>query len=300
MIRDLYRTLAEADAKPKEKPKPKIPKEEPFLEVKLVDGKKIRDTVCVDFIGGGHALAYPGIIPKGEIWIEQELAPDEQQDILVHELVEFALMSKADMQYTAAHNFANKIEKVFRGFEGRWKTKQAPTADKADEGGEPKVTESTDACPKCKKPMEDGHICQTKNRHWKAIGGRFVTPAAKKKADPIRESEDDLVAFVTKCASNAHPDNHVISDYEWAMKKDQPVSELVHHMPGGIAGWKSFLADEVSSKPDDYTKLSKTKTITSPVIISPGHIWDGWHRIAAAILNGHRTIPAVVGKLHAR
>jgi hypothetical protein len=140
MIRDLYRTLSEA-AKPKPKSKPKskdkpkakpIPREEPILTVKLVDGKKTRDTIAVDFIGGGHNFVYPEIIPKGEVWIEQDLAPDEQTDILVHELIEFALM-KQGMTYTPAHNLANKLEKVFRNFEGRWKTKQAPGADKVEE-----------------------------------------------------------------------------------------------------------------------------------------------------------------------
>lgn len=136
MIRDLYRTLSEAAKdKPKSKDKPKakpIPREEPILTVKLVDGKKTRDTIAVDFIGGGHHLVYPEFIPKDEVWIEQDLAPDEQADILVHELIEYALM-KQGMTYTPAHNLANKLEKVFRGFEGRWKTKQAPGAEKVEE-----------------------------------------------------------------------------------------------------------------------------------------------------------------------
>jgi hypothetical protein len=135
MIRNLYEVLAEADSKPKakskEKPKAKpVPREEPILTVKLVDGKKTRDSIAVDFIGGGHYYAYPDLIPKDEVWIEQDLAPDEQADILVHELVEYALMSKGGMTYTPAHNLANKLEKVFRNFEGRWKTKQAPDGDK--------------------------------------------------------------------------------------------------------------------------------------------------------------------------
>ena len=134
---DLNESLNEAaKSASKEKPKAKpVPREEPILAIKLVDGKKTRDTIAVDFIGGGHYYAYPDLIPKGEVWIEQDLAPDEQVDILVHELVEFALMSRGGMTYTPAHNLANKLEKVFRGFEGRWKTKQAPEGDKKVEEG---------------------------------------------------------------------------------------------------------------------------------------------------------------------
>ena len=70
-------------------------------------------------------------------------------------------------------------------------------------------------------------------------------------------------------------------------------------MPGGIAGWKQWLESEAKSEPEKYTKLAKAEKIDDPVILSPGHIWDGWHRVAAAIVNGHKTIPAIVGRLNA-
>jgi hypothetical protein len=718
MIRNLYEVLAEADSEPKakskEKPKAKpVPHEEPLLTVKLVDGKKTRDSIAVDFIGGGHYYAYPDLIPKDEVWIEQDLAPDEQADILVHELVEYALMSKGGMTYTPAHNLANKLEKVFRNFEGRWKTKQAPDGDKkveegliaesysmglmaflkylkagidphdfaheiesfyedlgedppesfdvdepynfldtpefaevkdkfvrylethispnmadlptylflsgakllprqtwlihfSDDAGDiaengfefgaedftqigltthmtdnkrrqghgwnfalkandrdvklaskkygeeavmfqsagveayhqgdneqqvvfwgPNVKERfylqndggdwvvknplTDkelvrsesifdaigwveqnhaqyrkaitnnqkakpiqptpkadrerllaktpektpqpfeavaeansnhtftayhgtarqfaafklsnegqfgpgvylastfddakefgwnsqaanedgnktapiqvlkvkvsfknpvygkgdgiidevtnitgetlwpkinaklqklghdglvitfpdgkreyvafnpsqvkilnrsvvkeaenvpgTCPKCglAKHRSIPHLCSKGRSKWGAKGGKFTTPerpAFKTKA--VTEGEEDLLVVVKQYASNKHPDDHLPEDYHWARDKAFNTEGLIHMMPGGLAGWRSFLGDAVKESPDKYAKLSKTEKIDDPVILSPGHIWDGWHRIAAAIVNGHKTIPAIVGKLNAR
>ncbi len=314
MLKDLYHQLTE-DKKPEPKKKTERPeKEEPSLLIKLVDGKKIRDGVCVDFIGGGHPLAYPDIIPKGEIWIEQDLSPEEQTDILVHELVEYALMLKADMTYTPAHTFANKMEKVFRGFEGRWKIKGAPEAGEAIIKGKEKAEAEAKAPKKA----------VTEEKKWSTAGGQFKTPDGKKKkkrpsyeiykgiptnppqaiqvAQGIAEAEqvDELLTIVKQYASNAHPDDHVPEDYAWARDKAFNVQSLMHMMPGGKAGWKSWLANEVKDVPGQWDKLSKTMHIDDPVIISPGHIWDGWHRIAAAIVNGHRTIPAIVGKLNVR
>jgi hypothetical protein len=574
MIRNLYKVLSEADEKPKPKAdkKPKIEKEEPVLTVKLVDGKKTRDSIAVDFIGGGHEFAYPGVIPKGEIWIEQDLAPDEQADILVHELVEFALMTKGGMTYTPAHNMANKMEKVFRNFEGRWKTKQAPAGEKVEEAvgeqiqmisaneladretlekdalaeygnlslskkrtvkiidpkslkafpgklalakafahAEPwqkklvagyrkevptfpsgviivdgdtvvdghhramaallagrkiqaidlgddgekveeaaKLTEdeaenTKGTCPKCglAKHSAIPHLCSKGRSKWGTKGGKFTTPerpayktkvvegvsvdkswfgdskvvdkngkplvvyhgtatpktkfrddrgngmggiyftpSAKEAADlaendvvddddtpvviaayvrivnpvpdvhwqtrqefslaqkaewmkqgydgiidneeivaftakqvkiispnvykkaskTIKESEgeDPLLVIVKQYASNKHPDDHLPEDYSWARDKAFNTEGLIHMMPGGLAGWRSFLGDAVKESPDKYTKLAKAEKIDDPVIISDGHIWDGWHRIAAAIVNGHKTIPAIVGRLNAR
>jgi hypothetical protein len=163
-------------------------------------------------------------------------------------------------------------------------------------------------------------------KKWDTKGGRFITPEEKndkKKKRPsykiykgiptnppqaiqvaqgIAEAEvgDDLLVVVKQYASNAHPDDHVPEDYSWARDKAFNVQSLSHMMPGGIAGWKSWLADEVKNVPGQWDKLSTTKKIDDPVIVSPGHIWDGWHRIAAAIVNGHQTIPAIVGKLNAR
>lgn len=317
MIRNLYSSLVESDDKKPSDAKKKTDrpeKEEPFLTIKMVDGKKIRDGICVDFIGGGHHYAYPKIIPKDEVWIEQDLSPEEQTDILVHELVEFALMSKAEMTYTPAHTFANKIEKVFRGFEGRWKIQGAPAAGEQIVKGK----EKAEAEEKAAKPEKK----ITEEKKWDSVGGRFKTPEEKKKKRPsykiyktiptnppqaiqvaqgIAEGEEaPLLTIVKQYASNAHPDDHVPEDFSWERDKAFNVRNLQHFMPGGVAGWKSWLSNEVNDVPGQWDKLAKTTKIDDPVIISPGHIWDGWHRIAAAIVNGHTTIPAIVGKLNAR
>jgi hypothetical protein len=81
-----------------------------------VNGQQIRDTLCVDFIGGGHSLVYD-FIPENEIWIEDMAHPADQKYILSHELVEHYLMKHLSYSYPKAHNIANKIEERLRANE---------------------------------------------------------------------------------------------------------------------------------------------------------------------------------------
>ena len=199
----LHRVLSEAvESKPAKKPEkktaakkeePETIKEEAILKVKLVSGVKIRNTVCTDFIGGGHSLVYPKIIPEGEIWIEEELHPDEQLDILVHELVEYALMSKGG-QYSPSHTLANKMERVFRDFM-KVKDTVRPTPKRSPEVK--RVEESETAgppCPTCEMPLaafkkEGGTYRCSKGHRWEMKGGQFVTPAAQGTKPVLAEGE---------------------------------------------------------------------------------------------------------------
>lgn len=75
----------------------------------LVDGELIRDLFKTDFIEGGNEKAYSWV-PKGEIWLEDNLSPKELPYILLHEYTERWLMKNKNMNYDKAHKLASKVE----------------------------------------------------------------------------------------------------------------------------------------------------------------------------------------------
>lgn len=83
------------------------------IQIKIVNGNDIRTNIEVDFIGGGHSLAYPNLIPKNEIWIEELESKEDMRSILAHEIVEYELMRNGK-SYEEAHNIANKLEEIIR------------------------------------------------------------------------------------------------------------------------------------------------------------------------------------------
>ena len=84
------------------------------LLVYTIEPEYFRTYFDVDYADGGHHYAYPRIIPKNEIWIDNTLNERDRKGILVHEMVEFMLMAYFKMTYAQAHRFANKIEHLFR------------------------------------------------------------------------------------------------------------------------------------------------------------------------------------------
>jgi len=82
------------------------------LLVRIVDGKKVRDTKNIDFTEGDNDLHSPKIMPKNTIWLDDTNKP-EHQAILIHEIVERNHEAKG-MLYDKAHVEANKVEKKFR------------------------------------------------------------------------------------------------------------------------------------------------------------------------------------------
>lgn len=82
-------------------------------QVWLVDGKAVRDLAYVHFTLGGHGWRYR-FIPKGEIWIDDAVAPAERPAILHHELVEVAHMATSGLCYDDAHAQASRAETRFR------------------------------------------------------------------------------------------------------------------------------------------------------------------------------------------
>lgn len=78
----------------------------------LVEGTLIRDSLDIDFIGGGHHERFEWI-PENEVWIDVDTAPDERKLYAVHELLERNMM-RSGMDYDAAHAKASEMEQQYR------------------------------------------------------------------------------------------------------------------------------------------------------------------------------------------
>lgn len=82
------------------------------VKVWVVNGELVRSLFYTDFGGGGHDKVYD-FIPDNEIWIDDDIAPEERKFIVLHELHERNLMS-GGMDYPKAHKSATKIEDFCR------------------------------------------------------------------------------------------------------------------------------------------------------------------------------------------
>jgi len=74
----------------------------------LVDGRLVRSMFDIDFTEGGHDQVYK-FVPKGEVWIDNDVESDERPYILFHELHERNLMKKG-LPYNEAHADASHLE----------------------------------------------------------------------------------------------------------------------------------------------------------------------------------------------
>lgn len=84
------------------------------LAVYLVSGEQVRNKLDIDFTAGGSEAAYPGYIPKNEIWLDDALHVLDRIATLFHEIVERNLMLYTGMDYDDAHDIACKREIAFR------------------------------------------------------------------------------------------------------------------------------------------------------------------------------------------
>jgi len=84
----------------------------------VVNGDEVRDNYETDFIGGGHGHVYPELIPKDEIWVESMESKNDQEEILMHEIVEWYIMKYQNRQYEEAHGIATSIERAIRHTHG--------------------------------------------------------------------------------------------------------------------------------------------------------------------------------------
>ena len=81
------------------------------IKAYIVDGTAVRQR-DIRFTMGGHWLVYD-YVPKGEVWIAEELNDFDRRATLLHELREIENMGKG-LSYDEAHEIANKIESQAR------------------------------------------------------------------------------------------------------------------------------------------------------------------------------------------
>lgn len=90
------------------------------VKVYLVDGKRVRGRYTKDFVQGGHCFVYH-FIPRNEIWIDDDIKPEERSAVILHELTERNLMGRRRIGYERAHRKASLKEKIFRKKEPSFK-----------------------------------------------------------------------------------------------------------------------------------------------------------------------------------
>ena len=84
------------------------------LVIYLVSGEQVRNKTDIDFTAGGSEAAYPGYIPKNEIWLDDALHVLDRIATIFHEIVERNLMLYGGVHYEKAHDTACKREIEFR------------------------------------------------------------------------------------------------------------------------------------------------------------------------------------------
>ena len=84
------------------------------VPVRSVDMELARHLCDPDIAVGGHGYIYPDFIPKGEIWLDEDLSPQAFACSALHEATERLLMQKKKMSYDKAHDFANGVEAQLR------------------------------------------------------------------------------------------------------------------------------------------------------------------------------------------
>jgi hypothetical protein len=115
------------------------------LKVWVVDGELIRSALYVEFTEGGHGKIY-SFVPENEIWIDDDLNPEERKFILLHELYERNLMLKNWSYYVeeeeqlknrrgnrfkSAHTAASALEWMCRQNPGMLDEKLSQEVEKA-------------------------------------------------------------------------------------------------------------------------------------------------------------------------
>lgn len=81
-------------------------------DIWIVDGKKIRSELDIEFVNFGHHFIFP-YIPRSEFWLDKEAAPNERCFYVNRMLTECDLISKG-ISYPEARKFTDKKEKAER------------------------------------------------------------------------------------------------------------------------------------------------------------------------------------------
>jgi hypothetical protein len=78
----------------------------------FVKGRLVRSVYDIEFTEGGHEHVYE-YIPRGEVWIDDDIHEDERGFIVFHELHERNRMADG-MDYDTAHDESSKLELHYR------------------------------------------------------------------------------------------------------------------------------------------------------------------------------------------
>ena len=82
------------------------------VQVWFVKGRLVRSVYDIEFTEGGHEHVYE-YIPRGEVWIDDDIHEDERGFVLFHELHERNLMANG-MDYDTAHEESSRLERYYR------------------------------------------------------------------------------------------------------------------------------------------------------------------------------------------
>ena len=99
----------------------------------LVDGTYVRNQFDSDFSQGGNGFRYR-FVPKGEIWIDADINPEEHAFIAFHECQEIERM-RTGMSYSRAHDQAKHLEDTFRHHANQ----ETPMPSKSKKSKHPKL-----------------------------------------------------------------------------------------------------------------------------------------------------------------
>jgi hypothetical protein len=83
------------------------------MTVYTVNGEILRLDVDVDFTAGGNGARY-GYVPINEIWLDKDMSFVDKTATLLHEYVEYDIMTRDGLPYDAAHDLASEAEHTFR------------------------------------------------------------------------------------------------------------------------------------------------------------------------------------------
>ena len=78
------------------------------VQVWFVKGRLVRSVYDIEFTEGGHEHVYE-YVPRGEIWIDDDIHENERGFVLFHEMHERTLMADG-MDYDTAHDESSKRE----------------------------------------------------------------------------------------------------------------------------------------------------------------------------------------------
>jgi hypothetical protein len=84
------------------------------VNIWIVSGRLVRSAFYIDFTEGGHEFVYPTFVPKNEVWIDDDVEPEERPYVLLHELFERSRMAEGVPYDTGnandAHPAASALE----------------------------------------------------------------------------------------------------------------------------------------------------------------------------------------------